>query len=113
MKDRKSDIPVDAGTGNVFADLALPHPDKLSLQAELSRLIYLQIKRRGLNQTHAAAILGLKQPDVCKLMNGRHTGFSAERLFRILNALDQDIQIIVRPKPPRAHRIARMEVVAL
>lgn len=108
----KHKIPVHAGSGNVFADLNLPDAEDLPIQAELTRLIYLQIKRLGLSQIDAAARLGLKQPDVSKLMNGRHTGFSAERLFRLLNALDQDIRIVVRPKPCRARRHGIMNVVA-
>ncbi len=109
---KRPSIAVHDSSGNVFADLNLPDADDLPIQAELSRLIYLQIKRLGLTQIQAAVRLGLKQPDVSKLMNGRHAGFSADRLFRFLNALDQDIQIIVRQKPPRAHRSATMKVVA-
>src|SRR5688572_20628283 len=97
----KRKMHVQGSSGNVFADLGLPGAEDLSIQAELSRLIYLRIKQTGLTQALAADRLGLKQPDVSKLMNGRPTGFSAERLFRILNALDQDIQIIVRNKPAR------------
>ena len=39
------------------------------------------------------------EPDVSKLMNGRHTGFSVDRLLTLLNALDVDVDIVVRPKP--------------
>jgi len=104
--------PVHASCGNVFADLDLPDAADLPLQAELARLIYLRIKQFRLTQVQAASRLGLKQPDVSKLMNGRHTGFSAERLFRFLNALDQDIQIIVRRKPASARRSGKVSVVA-
>ncbi len=97
--------------GNVFADLGLPQPEDLSVQAELARLIYLRIEQLGLTQVDAAKRLGLKQPDVSKLMNARHTGFSTERLLRLLNALDQDIQIVVRDKPPRARRRGKTIVV--
>jgi predicted XRE-type DNA-binding protein len=89
----KRKTPVHASDGNVFADL--------SIQAKLTRLIYLRLCQLGVTQIQAARRLDLKQPDVSKLMNGRHTGFSAERLFRLLNALDQDVRIIITPKPPR------------
>jgi len=105
-------IPIHASSGNVFADLNLPDAADLPIQAELARLIHLQIKRLGLRQVEAAARLGLKQPDVSKLINGRHTGFSAERLFRLLNALDQDIRIVVGPKPFGVRRRGIMNVVA-
>jgi predicted XRE-type DNA-binding protein len=103
---------VTESSGNVFADLGLPDADDLSIQAELTRLIYLRIDQLGLSQTQAAKRLGLKQPDVSRLMCGRHTGFSAERLFRILNALDQDIRIVVRSKPASARRNGTLRVVA-
>ena len=110
MVSRKT--PVHASSGNVFVDLGLPDAEDLPVQAELARHIYLRIKQLGLTQVQAARRLGLKQPDVSKLMNGRHSGFSAERLFRFLNALDEDIQIIVRRKPSRARRRAKISVVA-
>ena len=31
-------------------------------------------------------------------MTGKLDGFSSERLFRFLNALDQEIEIIIKPK---------------
>ena len=99
-------------TRNVFADLGLPKADNLSLQAELTRLIYVRIKDMGLTQVQAAKRLGMKQPDISKLMNARHTGFSAERLFKALNALDEDVQIIVTRKPTRARRPGRVSVTA-
>jgi predicted XRE-type DNA-binding protein len=108
----KRKIPVHASTGNVFGDLGFFDAEDLSIQAELTRLIYLRIKQLGLKQTQAATRLGLQQPDISKLMNGRHTGFSAERLFRFLNALDQDIEIIIRKKPSRARRSGTLSVVA-
>jgi predicted XRE-type DNA-binding protein len=105
-------LTVTEGSGNVFADLGLPDAGELPVQAELVRLIYLRVNELGLTQAAAAKRLGLNQPDVSKLMNGRHTGFSAERLFRFLNALDQDIQILVRHKPAGVRRNGSVRVVA-
>ena len=103
---------IQIGSSSVFADLNLRNAADLSIQAELTRLIYLRIKRLGLTQVQAAARLGLRQPDVSKLMNGQHSGFSTERLFRFLIALDHDIEIIVRQRPRSVRHAARMSVVA-
>jgi predicted XRE-type DNA-binding protein len=103
---------VRTSTGNVFADLGLRNAADLSIQAELTRLIYLRIKELDLTQAQAAVRLGIRQPDVSKLMNGRHTGFSAERLFRFLAALGQDVQIVVRNRPARSRLPATVRVVA-
>ncbi len=105
-------MPVHASSANVFADLGFPNAEELSIQAEPARLIYLRIEQIGLSQAEAAERLGLKLSEASALMNGRHAGFSAERLFRLLNALDQDIETVVRRKPARAQRSGRVRVVA-
>ena len=105
-------IAVKRGSGNVFADLGLDHPEEEKLKAQLVREIRDIIKRRKLTQTKAAALLGLKQPDVSALSTGRVHKFSLERLLRCARRLDQDVAIVVRPKrsrrpvPPRRPRVA-------
>jgi predicted XRE-type DNA-binding protein len=97
--DRDDDVIVEESTGNVFADLGLPEADQLLAKAELVRTIRVLIERRSLTQTDAARLLGTTQPKVSDLFRGRLDGFSMERLYRFLNALGQDVQIVVRPKP--------------
>ncbi|MFG1690578.1 helix-turn-helix domain-containing protein [Gemmatimonadota bacterium] len=96
--------------GNVFADLGLPNADELKAKAELVIEISRIIEERGLKQVEAAEILGIDQPKVSALVRGRLRGFSMERLYRFLKALDQDVQIVVRPKP-RSSVAARVSVV--
>ena len=93
----KDETPVVEGSGNVFADLGLPDADELQMKAELTRQLYHRIKALELTQTEAGKRLGLKQPDVSKLMQGRYTGFSVDRLLSLLNALEVDIEIVLRP----------------
>jgi predicted XRE-type DNA-binding protein len=85
-------------SGNVFADLGLPHPEERLAKAELARQIRKLIEARHLTQTEAGAILGLAQPNVSNLLHGRLKGFSIERLLAFLTALDQNVQIVVTPK---------------
>lgn len=84
-------------SGNVFADLGLPHPERELLKAKLTLQIYRLIKQRGLTQTDAGKILGIKQPHVSLLMRNRAGAFSVERLMDFLTALGQDVEITVRP----------------
>ena len=49
----------EKSTGNVFADLGLPHPDRELLKAKLTLQIYRLIKARGLTQAEAGKILGI------------------------------------------------------
>lgn len=88
------------GSGNVFVDLGFGEREagELLVKAELTRRIFNRIRELGMTQVIAAERLGVSQPDVSKLMNGRHTGYSVERLISILNALEMDIDIVVRPK---------------
>ena len=91
-------------SGNVFADLGLKDADKMLLKAKLSLNITNAIKARQLTQSAAAKVLGISQPRVSKLMNGDLYGFSTSQLFRLLNALGQDVEIIVRDAPRRRQR---------
>jgi len=90
--------------GNVFADIGLPEPETALAKAELARRINSIIKERGLRQTDAAKLLGIDQAKVSALSCGRLAGFSTDRLFRFLNTLDRDVEIVIRAKPSSRRR---------
>lgn len=90
-------VRMENSSGNVFADLGLPHPEQELLKAKLTLQIYRLIKARGITQTEAGKILGIKQPHVSALMRNRSGSFSVERLMEFLTALGQDVEISVRP----------------
>lgn len=94
---KRSGIRIREGSGNVFADLGFPNPEREQLKARLTLQIYRLIKDRGLTQAQAGEILGIKQPHVSGLMRGKSGNFSVERLMDFLTALGQDIEITVRP----------------
>ncbi len=99
MPARKNErIKVEQGSGNVFADLGLPHAEQELLKAKLTLRIYCLIKERGLKQAEAGKILGIRQPHVSALMRNRAGAFSVERLIEFLTALGQDVEITVRPR---------------
>ena len=85
-------------SGNIFADMLMPDAEERLAKAELSIQIENLINARKLTQTQAAALMGLTQPNVSDIVRGRLKGFTLDRLFACLNALDQDIEIVVRPK---------------
>ena len=88
---------VTESSGNVFADLGLPNPEQELMKARLTLQIYRLIRERGLTQTQAAKLLGIKQPHVSLLMRNRAGSFSAGRLMEFLTALGQDVEVSVRP----------------
>lgn len=94
---------VTIGSGNVFADLGLPDADALLVKAQLTYQIAKRIKTVALTQSEAGQRLGLSQPDVSRLMKGRATGFSMDRLLALLNALDFDVDIVLRKSELKPH----------
>lgn len=96
-------------SGNVFADLNLPQADDLLAKAELAAKILAEIQRRRLTQSQAAAILGIDQPKVSALKKGKLSGFSIERLMRLLLVLGRDIEITVKGRA-KSRSVARLRV---
>lgn len=86
------------GSGNVFQDLGFEKPEEELAKSDLAIQIYKIIARRGWTQKKAADVLGIDQPKISALKNGRLAGFSIERLLSFLRTLDRDIDIIIRPK---------------
>src|ERR1051326_7862371 len=96
-------------SGNVFSELKLPRAYDLLAKAELAAKIIEEIQRRRLKQSQAAAILGIDQPKISALKQGKLSGFSIERLMRLLLVLGRDIEIAVKTKP-RSRSTARLRV---
>ena len=90
---------VREGSGNVFADLQVPDSTEALSKAEIAAQIASTIERRGLTQEAAAAVLGVDQADVSDLVRGKLRGFSTDRLIRFLNALGQDVDIVIYTSP--------------
>ena len=91
-------IAVHASSGNVFEDISVPDSAEALAKAELATKIAELISERGLTQVEAAKLLRVDQPSVSDLLRGRLRGFSSDRLFRFLNALGRDVEIIICPR---------------
>jgi predicted XRE-type DNA-binding protein len=89
---------VEASSGNVFADLGDPQAQETLAKAELARRICAILQGRNLTQAEAATILEIDQPKISALIRGKLSGFSTDRLFRFLNALGQDVEIVIRSR---------------
>lgn len=98
-----------SGSDNVFADVGLPDPAQALAKARLAEAVERTIGRRGLTQVEAAALMGMDQPAVSKIVNGRLDGFSQERLMRCLTALGDDVEIVVH-QPERYEGEGRVVV---
>ncbi len=104
MKAKRNQVEMTRSSGNVFADLGLARPEERLAKAGLALEIERIIRKRGLTQAQAGKVLGIDQPKVSALRCGRLSGFSVERLLRFLNALDRDVEIVVKAKPSSRRR---------
>jgi predicted XRE-type DNA-binding protein len=87
----------ETSSGNVFADLGFPDPELEQFKATLMLQIYRIIKGRKLTQTQAGRVLGIKQPNVSRLMRGSSGSYSVDRLIEFLTALGQNVEVTIRP----------------
>lgn len=93
-KAMSDDIIVEESCGNVFADLDYPDAEEALLKSRLAQRIAEIIEERNLTQMQAIAILGIDRNDISKLTRGQLREFSIDHLFRFLNALNQDREIV-------------------
>ena len=105
------DIIVEESSGNVFADLGYPDAEEMLAKSRLAQRIAELIEKQNLTQVQAASILGIDQPKISKLMRGQLREFSTDRLFRFLNAMNQDVEIVIREKP-QERKQATLSVIA-
>lgn len=85
-------------TAHPFEGLA--NGEERLAKTQLARQINAEIKGRGLKQQAAAELLGVTQPEISQIANGRLSGFTFDRLYRCLQALDMDIKITIRKHAP-------------
>ena len=82
---------------NIFKDIGIPHAEEHFVKAQLVYKIDSLLKKRKMKQADAAELFGVRQPDVSNMLRGEFRQFSVERLLRFLVALNQDVEIVVRP----------------
>jgi len=105
-------IAVNRGTTNVFADLGFPDAAERQTKTRLAFAINELLKSRRLKQREAAELLGIPQPKVSAIKNYRLDNISVERLMEFLTALDQDVEITIRPRT-RKGKGGRISVLAV
>ena len=85
MKTKKlNKIEFEEGSGNIFADLGLKDSDELLARSKIGVLVFKLLTDRKLKQREIADVLGVAQPDVSHLMNGRFSRFTTDKLLDFL-----------------------------
>jgi predicted XRE-type DNA-binding protein len=92
----ETEITVEQGSDNPYADLGYPDADEMLVKAELAREIAQIIKRRHLTQQRAADLLGMPQPKLSEMLRGKFRGISQARMIECLNRLGRDVEIVVK-----------------
>lgn len=91
----------EVGGQNVFKDIGVPNAEEHLIKAQLVFKIDTIMKKQRMKQADAATLFGVRQPDISKMLRGEFRQFSVERLLRFLVKLDQDVEIVIRPRRDR------------
>lgn len=96
---RNEDSHIELSSGNVFADLGLPDAGERQTKAEIAHHVAAAIREIGKPQKEIAGILGVPEPKLSALLNGRLAGFTLERLTGFL-AILHDSEIHTKKAAP-------------
>ncbi len=90
----------------------LPNADERLAKAKIAYKINEYIQKKKLTQKAAAELLSVTQPEISNLKRGRLSGFTFDRLYRCLNALNVDVQITIKKHSSRSKEPAGVHVTA-
>jgi predicted XRE-type DNA-binding protein len=96
--DTEQNIEFEIGSGNVFADIGFDNAEEMLLKSELVRQINKIIKGRELTSIQARELLNLDEEVLANLSKGRLTELTLENLFRYLNILGSDLEVVLKPR---------------
>lgn len=101
--NRAANKPSHVTKGDVFDDLGLSRAEvaEAKVKAELWRDLVAHIRPLGLTQKELARRLGVHQPEVSNLLNGKLSKFSAGTLIHFATTLDLDVKVTVTAPKPR------------
>jgi len=94
---KHEDIEIERGSGNVFSDLGLPHADTELIKARLAAELLRVMREQELTAVAVGQKVGIAPADISRIRNADLGRFSIDRLVRILNGLEQKVEISVSP----------------
>ena len=95
--------------GSVLDDLGFSPSEALEIKvkAEIYRDLREYVRERGFTQQELGAALGIHQPDVSNLLNGRVSKFSVGKLIKFAGRLNLVAQVkISKPKAGKVPGVA-------
>ena len=109
QKDNTMDKVIE-GSGNIYADLDSPDAESMLVKAQLATAIADCIEAHKLTQKQAADILGMTQPKLSNLLNGRFRGISEAKMMDCITCLGRDVRIIIGQEHPSRKRRGKIEI---
>ncbi len=103
---RHTEIPIELGSTNVYADLGYTDAGEMQRKARLAAEIARSIKARHLTQDEAARLLGIDQSKVSRITRGQFRGVSEAKMLELVAKLGRDVRIVIGPVRRRAGKIA-------
>jgi len=102
---RDSEITIEEGSTNVYADLGYADAAGMQRKSQLAAEIARAIKARHLTQEGAATLLGIDQSKISRITRGQFRGVSEAKLLELVAKLGRDVRIVVGPVRRRAGKI--------
>jgi predicted XRE-type DNA-binding protein len=96
--DIEESVKFEVGSGNVFADIGFNNAEEMLLKSALVRQINTMIKEMGLSPDRARDLLQIDAESFANISKGRLTELSIEHLFRYLNILGIDLEVVLKPR---------------
>lgn len=93
------------GSGTVFRDFGRRDTDLEQLRAILAAEIIGVLDERCLSVRKAAELTGVDAGDFSRIRRANFGRFTVDRLMTILARLDQDVDVRVRVRPKKPHRL--------
>jgi predicted XRE-type DNA-binding protein len=98
LSNTEQNIEFELSSGNVFADIGFENAEEMSLKSELVRQINKTIKERELTSLQTRKLLNLDEEMLSNLSKGTLTQLTLENLFRYLNILGRDLEVVLKPR---------------
>ena len=85
-------------SGNVFEDLGFDpaEAEVLKVKTQLKIALEKEVKRRKLTQTAAAKLAGVDRPMFNKVMTGKLSGISIDKMIQIHSRLGKSVDVRVK-----------------
>jgi predicted XRE-type DNA-binding protein len=107
MRNTSTENSVQVGSGNVFEDIGFPAEEALALmfKAKILTAILDEVRRKKYRQAKVVDLLDEHQPVVSKLLQGKISQMSIEKLLTYADRLGLKLDI-QRTRPSRTRQLA-------